>query len=180
MGGASDGTGSASFGVCHAIDAPLLQSRAVDATFVRASVTQADALKVDEDTIVMGQEQAAGCDFRAHPLDDQKRLYVSADDVAAIRAKARRQPVWVRRARPGGQPDVFEVKRGRVGVRVVISVARPNADESGLALCSGTTENSRYAFVPTEEDRAAAFFVRDGKSQMLLETVYHQALGKLA
>ena len=145
-----------------------------------ASVTQAEARKVDEDTIVMGRE-LTGCVFRAHPLDDQKRKHVGADAVAEIRAQARRRPVWVCRAQPGDEPDeVFELKRGPVAVRVVISVARPDAGESCLALCSDKSAGSRYADIPTEEDRAAAFFVRDGKSQMLLETVYHQALGKLA
>ena len=163
----------------HAIDAPLLQRRAVDATFVTASVTQADAQKVDEDTIVMGQELAAGCEIQAHPLDKQKRVHVSSVDVEEVRAAALRQQVWVRRPQPGGEPDeVFELKRGRVAVRLVISVARSGAAESCLALCSGRSTELRYADIPTEDDRAAAFFVRDGKSQMMLEEVFHQAIGK--
>ena len=144
-----------------------------------ASVTQAEAQKLDNETIVMGQELAAGCEFKAHPLDDQKRKYVSADAVAEFRAQARRRPVWVCRARPGDEPDEwFEVKRGRVGVRMVISVARPDAAESCLALCSGNSAALRYADIPTEDNRAAVFLVRDGESEILLETVHHQALGK--
>jgi hypothetical protein len=165
----------------HAIDAPLLQSRAVDATFVTASVTQAEAQKLDADTIVMGKALAAGCTVRVHPLDDQKRKHVSADDVAEIREDARRRPVWVCRAQPGDEPDEwFELKRGWVAVRLVVSVARPDAVESCLALCSGTTADSRYASIPTEDNRAAAFFVRDGESEIVLTKEYHQAVGKLA
>ena len=137
--------------------------------------------KLDNETIVLGKEQAAACEIQAHPLDDQKRKYVSADDVAEFRAQARRRPVWVCRAQPGDEPDEwFEVKRGRVGVRMVISVARPDAAESCLALCSGNSAASRYASIPTEENRAAVFLVRDGESEILLETVHHQALGKAA
>ena len=111
--------------------------------------------KLDNETIVLGKEQAAACEIQAHPLDDQKRKYVSADDVAEFRAQARRRPVWVCRAQPGDEPDEwFEVKRGRVGVRMVISVARPDAAESCLALCSGNSAASRYASIPTEENRA--------------------------
>ena len=52
--------------------------------------------KLDNETIVLGKEQAAACEIQAHPLDDQKRKYVSADEVAKIREPARRQAVWVR------------------------------------------------------------------------------------